>query len=167
MDVNSAFISEQSEIVRNRQTKIMAEENGTNADRNCFYCGLETQDLFPCKNCDAILACSEKHMRIHKPVGIVNKVGYKTGFGPGSCFAFTVKHSEVFGRFLVANRDIQSGESIFIDFPFAFGPLSKSAATCLGCFKLVKLMPGPTDEEPHLNRCPECQLPLCEDCKQV
>ena len=143
-------------------------ENGeVITNQSCFYCGIASQDLLRCGDCEFVSACSAKHLRIHKPAETLNKTGYKTGFRPDSCFAFTVRHCPDFGRYLVANRDIGSGESVFVDFPFAFGPLSKSVATCLGCFKLVKLMSGPTEEQPDLDRCPECRLPLCESCKFV
>lgn len=35
---------------------------------------------------------------------------------------YDVRQNEKYGRYLVANKDLECGELIFTDLPFAFGP---------------------------------------------
>lgn len=51
------------------------------------------------------------------------------------CFPFRVARNKTQGHYLVATRDIEPGEVILRDWPFAEGPGSKSAAVCLQCSK--------------------------------
>ena len=52
-----------------------------------------------------------------------------------SCFPFRVAFNDDQGHFLIATRDIQPGELVMKDRPFAEGPGSKSPPVCLQCAK--------------------------------
>ncbi len=42
-------------------------------------------------------------------------------------------------RYLIAVRDIQPGEAIFVDNPFSVGASATSWPQCVGCFKKVSV----------------------------
>ena len=52
-----------------------------------------------------------------------------------SCFPFRVAFNDDQGHYLIATRDIQPGELVMKDRPFAEGPGSKSPPVCLQCAK--------------------------------
>ncbi|XP_064539705.1 SET domain-containing protein SmydA-8 isoform X2 [Drosophila montana] len=68
--------------------------------------------------------------------------------------AFRVAHSELFGRYLVANRQLAAGELLITEQPLAIGPCVSCEPVCLGCYRPVQL----TVQQ---YRCPGCGWPLC------
>ncbi|CAH0400982.1 unnamed protein product [Chilo suppressalis] len=68
---------------------------------------------------------------------------------------YDVLQNDRYGRYLVANKDLDSGELIFTDTPFAFGPKPDTCPLCLGCYAAV---------EGRL--CSKCGWPVCsEECE--
>ncbi|XP_058831016.1 SET domain-containing protein SmydA-8-like [Topomyia yanbarensis] len=66
---------------------------------------------------------------------------------------FQVLHSEELGRFVVAKRDIPSGEQILLENPYVTGPYYDADISCLNCFK------------ESCCTCSKCgKAPLCYDC---
>ncbi|XP_053610478.1 SET domain-containing protein SmydA-8 [Plodia interpunctella] len=63
---------------------------------------------------------------------------------------YDVLQNEKYGRYLVANKDLESGELIFTDTPFAFGPKPDSPPLCLGCYNPVEKA-----------LCSRCGWPVC------
>ena len=61
------------------------------APKNCFLC--EEPSTLSCSHCKLIQACSEKHMKLHRPENL--------------CFPFKVAKDPIKGRIMVAVRDIQ------------------------------------------------------------
>uniref|UniRef100_A0A182MZA2 SET domain-containing protein n=1 Tax=Anopheles dirus TaxID=7168 RepID=A0A182MZA2_9DIPT len=61
------------------------------------------------------------------------------------------------GRYGVAGRDLQAGDRLFEERPFAVGPKLDSPPLCLECC-------CPVDGGPDGPRCARCGWPLCEDC---
>ncbi|XP_032597198.1 SET domain-containing protein SmydA-8 [Drosophila grimshawi] len=68
--------------------------------------------------------------------------------------AYRVAHSDVFGRYLVANRRLEAGELLISEEPLAIGPCVSCEPVCLGCYQPVQL-----DSQQY--RCPDCNWPLC------
>ncbi|EDW66288.2 SET domain-containing protein SmydA-8 isoform X2 [Drosophila virilis] len=68
--------------------------------------------------------------------------------------AFRVAHSELFGRYLVANRQLAAGELLITEQPLAIGPCVSCEPVCLGCYRPVQL----TAQQ---YRCAGCGWPLC------
>lgn len=73
---------------------------------------------------------------------------------------FKVLKNEEVGRFLVASRDLQAGEYLFDDLPFAIGPKSSSCCCCLECY-------SPIDGSASGSRCRNCSWPICDDCLKL
>lgn len=70
-----------------------------------------------------------------------------------------VRKNSVFGRYGVATRDVEAGEFLAEELPFAIGPKLNSKCCCLECFSpLSATSAGP--------RCEKCSWPLCVDCKK-
>jgi len=65
---------------------------------------------------------------------------------------YTIKKSDYVGRYIVASRDIQPGETIFSDQPACIGPDNSSKPLCLGCFRKVS----------GIYKCPRCNWPMCQ-----
>lgn len=124
----------------------MAPKDQESEERSCFFCGAQGDRLEKCKQCQNVNFCSKEHRKLHRSE-------------TGQCYLFTVARSEGQGRFLVANRDVSPGETLFVDAPLVIGPANKSPAACLECFRLPSLLSRESD------RCPECGLPLCRDCQ--
>ncbi|CAL8101783.1 unnamed protein product [Orchesella dallaii] len=72
------------------------------------------------------------------------------------CFPVKIEWSEVFGRYLVATRDIQQGELIFQIEPIISGPTpsyTEPEWLCMSCYKATK--------KKTMVRCSDCQWPFC------
>ncbi|KAH8388057.1 hypothetical protein KR093_011417, partial [Drosophila rubida] len=67
---------------------------------------------------------------------------------------YRVAESPVYGRYLVANRELAAGELLIEEQPLAIGPCVSCDPVCLGCYQPVLL-------EPQQYRCPACGWPLC------
>ncbi|BFF99979.1 SET domain-containing protein SmydA-8 [Drosophila madeirensis] len=68
---------------------------------------------------------------------------------------FRIAQSEVYGRYLVANRQLEAGELLITEEPLVIGPCVSGDAVCLGCYQPVGL-----GRDQY--RCPGCGWPLCE-----
>lgn len=69
---------------------------------------------------------------------------------------FEVKSNEVLGRYLIANRDINEGETILKQEPLILGPKTVSYPMCLGCHKILNF------EKNNRFDCSKCFWPLCD-----
>ncbi|KAH8420217.1 hypothetical protein KR009_007513 [Drosophila setifemur] len=67
---------------------------------------------------------------------------------------YRVAHSEVYGRYLVASRQLEAGELLITEEPLAIGPCVSGDPVCLGCYRPVKL-------STNQYRCAGCSWPLC------
>lgn len=74
-----------------------------------------------------------------------------------------IEWSEVFGRYLVATRDIRQSELIFQVEPIVAGPTpsyTEKEWICMSCFRATK--------KKTMIRCSDCQWPFCcRDCEEV
>ncbi|XP_039756320.1 SET domain-containing protein SmydA-8 [Pararge aegeria] len=69
---------------------------------------------------------------------------------------YDVLRNEKYGRYLVANKDLECGELIFTDTPLAVGPKPDTPPLCLGCYCPVEN-----------TLCTRCGWPICSaECKQ-
>ncbi|XP_049875857.1 SET domain-containing protein SmydA-8-like [Pectinophora gossypiella] len=68
----------------------------------------------------------------------------------GEACHYDVLQNEKFGRYLVANKDLESAELIFTDKPFAVGPKPDTPPLCLSCY-------CPVDN----TLCSKCGWPVC------
>ncbi|XP_013148245.1 PREDICTED: protein msta, isoform A [Papilio polytes] len=63
---------------------------------------------------------------------------------------YDVLRDDKYGRYLVANKDLDSGELIFTDLPFAVGPKADTPPLCLSCYCPVEN-----------TLCSRCGWPVC------
>ncbi|XP_030378207.1 SET domain-containing protein SmydA-8 [Scaptodrosophila lebanonensis] len=68
--------------------------------------------------------------------------------------AYRIAHSDIYGRYLVANRELKPGELLITEPPLVIGPCVSADPVCLGCYKPVTLSAAQY-------RCPSCAWPLC------
>lgn len=73
---------------------------------------------------------------------------------------FSIEKNSELGRFAVANRDLEPGEFLFEEIPFAVGPKVNSHCCCLECFY-------PVDGTASGSRCEKCAWPLCDECLKL
>ncbi|CAG7817876.1 unnamed protein product [Allacma fusca] len=92
-----------------------------------------------CSACHSVSYCSSDHQKRHW------KEHKKT------CRIYLVKKNDVFGRYLVAARDITAGTIILNDAPLAYGPKQNTRPICLGCYKILD----------GTYTCSKCHLPMC------
>ncbi|KAL1399952.1 hypothetical protein pipiens_007820 [Culex pipiens pipiens] len=52
---------------------------------------------------------------------------------------YVVRHSDVWGRYLIASRNLKAGEVIIQVEPLAVGPWAESDPVCLGCHKTFEV----------------------------
>lgn len=70
---------------------------------------------------------------------------------------FKIEQNNELGRYGVASRNLQAGDIVLVELPFAVGPKSVHPTVCLGCNAYVDgTVKGP--------RCPKCSWPLCGSC---
>uniref|UniRef100_A0A1Q3FMT7 Putative histone tail methylase n=1 Tax=Culex tarsalis TaxID=7177 RepID=A0A1Q3FMT7_CULTA len=67
---------------------------------------------------------------------------------------YVVRHSDIWGRYLVASRALKAGEVIIQVEPLAVGPWAESDPVCLGCHR-------PFKEGAKTVRCPSCNWRIC------
>ncbi|XP_075157067.1 SET and MYND domain containing, arthropod-specific, member 4 [Haematobia irritans] len=67
---------------------------------------------------------------------------------------YRVAISEIYGRYLVATRDLKPGEVLIRESALAIGPCVSADPVCLGCYMPVTL-------KSTQYRCPSCHWPLC------
>ncbi|XP_064097943.1 SET domain-containing protein SmydA-8-like [Macrobrachium nipponense] len=92
-----------------------------------------------CSSCRSVFYCSRE----------CQKEDWKTH--KGRCKPYVVQVHPVYGRHMVASRDIRAGEIIIKEQPVVIGPKQRSVPLCLGCHKAVD----------GSARCSKCQFPIC------
>ncbi|XP_043202475.1 SET domain-containing protein SmydA-8-like [Amphibalanus amphitrite] len=84
-------------------------------------------------------------------------VNYESGEGES---AYEVRKNDLFGRYVVATRDLSPGDLVLREPAYVFGPKQNSLPCCLGCTL-------PLEDEEDVHRCSKCQYPLCSsECEQ-
>ncbi|KAH8304072.1 hypothetical protein KR059_000002, partial [Drosophila kikkawai] len=73
---------------------------------------------------------------------------------PEQALPYRIEKSEIYGRYLVASRQLEPGELLITEEPLAIGPCVSGDPVCLGCYRPVTLA---SDQY----RCPACAWPLC------
>ncbi|XP_050308456.1 SET domain-containing protein SmydA-8-like [Anthonomus grandis grandis] len=98
-----------------------------------------------CSQCKLVYYCSAEHQK-------ENWKDHKE-----ACLPFEVQSNKELGRYLIAKRDLEPGDLIFIDSPLVFGPrpykIQEGPFPCVGCCKLL---------EDKIVLCPECGWPACD-----
>ncbi|XP_038112332.1 SET domain-containing protein SmydA-8 [Culex quinquefasciatus] len=67
---------------------------------------------------------------------------------------YVVRHSDVWGRYLIASRNLKAGEVIIQVEPLAVGPWAESDPVCLGCHRTFEVGAKTV-------RCPTCNWRIC------
>jgi len=95
-----------------------------------------------CSGCAQIYYCSVEHQKKswkdHKP----------------KCHPFKIDNHEVYGRVLVATRDIKPGEVVLKEAPLIKGPSQITGPVCVGCLQAV--------EQKTSKECTRCGWPVCK-----
>ncbi|XP_055598201.1 SET domain-containing protein SmydA-8-like [Uranotaenia lowii] len=74
---------------------------------------------------------------------------------------YSIKQSELVGRYLVASRKLNAGEKIIEVAPLAIGPWAESDPICLGCHRLF-------EKGSKILRCVDCNWRICsENCQDL
>ncbi|XP_041982387.1 SET domain-containing protein SmydA-8 [Aricia agestis] len=77
--------------------------------------------------------------------------------GPVTNLPYKVEHSDDFGRYLSAARDLNPGDVVLTESPLVFGPKGmpdpEASMPCVGCYKPVFTDVG--------ERCARCGWPIC------
>ena len=95
---------------------------------SCFICQAPATEK--CPFCDAdVYYCCQSHFELHRS---------KSSSGEVQCNPFSIKFTESVGRFMVANRDIEAGETIFQDTAAVVGPAADTLPLCLNCHAKVR-----------------------------
>lgn len=84
-------------------------------------------------------------------VGSYETISFICLFIGGLQDLFRVEIDEKVGRYAVADKHLHTGDVIFIEKPFAYGPKSDTFPMCLGCYEAVD---GSV-------LCSTCQWPVC------
>ena len=111
----------------------------------CAVCSAPAEKK--CSACESVFYCNAGHQKKdwkrHKKV----------------CPAYKVEENDIFGRFLVATRNIKCGSIVITEEPIAIGPNRVSLPVCLGCH---------TELDESFHKCGECGFPLCsQKCEKV
>ncbi|XP_031841457.1 SET domain-containing protein SmydA-8 [Nomia melanderi] len=72
-----------------------------------------------------------------------------------STTAFKILHSDIVGRYMVANKELEPGEEIVTEMPFIVGPKAFTYPLCLSCY--TPWPPTPNDKP----LCSKCGWPVC------
>ncbi|XP_045477345.1 SET domain-containing protein SmydA-8-like [Harmonia axyridis] len=98
-----------------------------------------------CPSCKVIHYCSLEHQKQHWDEHKNN------------CFCYEVQSSDVFGKHLIARRDLERGEVIFSEVPLLFGPkptpIDNGPFPCVGCSQLLN--------QETSDKCEACLWPCC------
>lgn len=73
---------------------------------------------------------------------------------------FNIEKNSEFGHYVVASNNIEAGQLLFEEYPFAYGPKSNTKCICLECYKFI-------NGDCSGGRCQECSWPLCEGCAKL
>lgn len=74
---------------------------------------------------------------------------------PEQSLPYLIEKSDIYGRYLVASRQLEPGELLISEEPLAIGPCVSGDPVCLGCYQPVTLAR-------NQYRCPTCAWPLCK-----
>ncbi|XP_046822399.1 SET domain-containing protein SmydA-8-like [Vespa crabro] len=120
---------------------------GENLDMGeCPVCGKQAR--LKCSGCKRSFYCGKEHQRedwpLHKSI----------------CHAWEIEESKELGRYLIARRDLKSGEPIISEVPLVWGAAPHTSyRVCVGC--------GQRCEDVE-TRCAKCFWPSCStDCKAL
>ncbi|OXA58556.1 SET domain-containing protein SmydA-8 isoform X2 [Folsomia candida] len=94
-----------------------------------------------CSGCSSVFYCSTIHQKEHWK-------NHKE-----SCRPYVIKKNEVYGRYLVAARDLPQGTIVLTESPLVVGPKRTTYPVCLGCHQRV-------DCSYH---CSKCGFPVCNE----
>jgi len=112
--------------------------------QTCPVCEAPAERI--CSGCHSVAYCSSGHQKTH----------WKQH--KNVCRPFIVKRNEIYGRYLVAARDLEAGSIVMTESPVAVGPKRATFPICLGCHKRV-------NGEYH---CSQCTFPMCDEkCEKV
>ncbi|XP_043260854.1 SET domain-containing protein SmydA-8-like isoform X2 [Colletes gigas] len=108
----------------------------------CPICGAHSNAMLKCSGCKQQVYCGKDHQRQdwprHKSV----------------CKAWEVHESPELGRYLLASRDLNPGDSIISESPLVWGPaLHTDQRVCIGCGKQCTSID---------TRCTTCLWPACQ-----
>lgn len=107
------------------------------AEQKCEVCRKPAKQF--CSSCREVFYCSRD----------CQKQDWKTH--KAKCKPFVIKTHPVYGRYMVASRDIRAGEVILKEPHLVIGPKQRSAPVCLGCHKSVT----------GSYICKGCNFPVC------
>ncbi|CAH2044304.1 unnamed protein product, partial [Iphiclides podalirius] len=88
-------------------------------------------------------------------VKVAEQEGSQPPLQTGDKPCYDVRHSDVMGRYVVANRDIRAGEVIIEEPALVVGPCSGCGLICLGCYREL--------EEGAVVKCKGCKWPTCSE----
>ncbi|KAK7084473.1 hypothetical protein SK128_012411 [Halocaridina rubra] len=106
-------------------------------ENKCEICKKAAKQF--CSSCRAVFYCSRE----------CQKEDWKTH--KIKCKLFVVQNHPIYGRHMVATRDIRAGEIILKEAPLIVGPKQRSVPICLGCHKPVS----------GSYACSKCHFPMC------
>jgi len=117
-------------------------------NKNCESCLVcDSPGSKKCSGCNSAAYCSAEHQKQHWKLH------------KNQCKPYKVKTSEIYGRYLVASRNLTAGTVVIKEPYLAIGPKQDSLPICLGCHKRL------TKE---LYRCSKCKFPVCNsECEKV
>uniref|UniRef100_A0A1B6C1U0 SET domain-containing protein n=1 Tax=Clastoptera arizonana TaxID=38151 RepID=A0A1B6C1U0_9HEMI len=109
----------------------------------CIICDNVVSEV--CSGCGKKLYCSKQHMKEDFASHVTN------------CCPYSIVENNVFGRYLIATRDIKAGEIIFKDQPCVLGPRVDIEPICYNCYTPLYV---------PISTCKRCSLvPMCHSCK--
>lgn len=104
------------------------KQDDHDAMHSCFIC--QAPATKKCPFCEAdVYYCCQSHFELHRS---------KSNNGEAQCNPFSIKFTESVGRYMVANRDIEAGETIFQDTAAVVGPAVDTLPLCLNCHAKVR-----------------------------
>ncbi|XP_071538278.1 SET domain-containing protein SmydA-8-like isoform X2 [Panulirus ornatus] len=103
----------------------------------CEVCSKPAKQF--CSSCRSVFYCSRE----------CQKQDWKNH--KGKCKPYVVQNHSIYGRHMVATRDIRAGEVILKESPAVVGPKLRSSPVCLGCHKVIS----------GSFTCSKCHYPLC------
>ncbi|CAB4059956.1 SMYD [Lepeophtheirus salmonis] len=93
--------------------------------KSCTFC-IQSESIV-CPSCGKGFCC-EEHAVIHRLPR------------DGSCIPIDIKEDDIKGRHIVASRDINPGEVVFVDRPVVVGPNHEVTPLCITCSEKVTLI---------------------------
>ncbi len=112
----------------------------------CDYPECSTPSLLTCSGCSHTHYCSHQHQKQH------------WSQHKAQCRPYIIKQNKVFGRYIIAARDLDAGTIVLSESPLVVGPKRITLPVCLGCHKNVDCSV----------RCTRCGWPVCGQlCEKV